>query len=288
MAFIEINGNKFSIDDSDLDENPLIGAFSTLIENNGFDKDNVSCGVTSGPDFGYFTLASRFWRASLCIYFSGITHCFWESGAGYPEPWLFNARHSIELHLKGFVLFVLWFEELQDDIFATSIKLKFKKLQKQFKKPHSIYKLYNNYQKRIENLLKNWDTEKLSDPPKLNKMLLSKECKEILAEIDEADTTSFTFRYPSLQKDKVDHLQKLAFNYDESELLPKTGLPKKFGYYFDHLKVINNLHILMKEMKSIGQYLRAGWDYIGEIQDFEEDRMNELYSMFENEMRNNT
>lgn len=114
------------------------------------------------------------------------------------------------------------------------------------------------------------------------------ECKKILAEIDEADTTSFTFRYPSLKKDNVDHLQELDFKYDESELLPKTGLPKKSGYYFDHLKVINNLHKLMKEMKSIGQYLRAGSDYIGEIQDFEIDCMNELYSMFESEMKNNT
>ncbi len=132
MAFIEINDNKFSIDDSDSDEKPIIDAFMALVNNNGFNEDNVSCGVTPGPDFGYFTLASRFWRASLCIYFSGTTQCFWESGAGYPEPWLFNARHSIELHLKGFVLYAFWFKELQENLLSTSSKLEFEKLQKQF------------------------------------------------------------------------------------------------------------------------------------------------------------
>ncbi|KHE92623.1 MAG: hypothetical protein SCABRO_01620 [Candidatus Scalindua brodae] len=169
MAFIEINNDKVSIDDSDWEEKHLIDAFMTLIKNNGFDEENVSCGVTPCPDFGYFTLASRFWRASLSIYFSGTTQCFWESGAGYPEPWLFNARHSIELHLKGFVLYVFWFEELQANLLSTSMKLKFQKLKKQFAEPHSIYKRYNDYQKRIENLLKSWNTEKLSDPPKLDK-----------------------------------------------------------------------------------------------------------------------
>ena len=173
MAFIEIKDNKLSIDGSDWDENPLIEAFKTLIDKNGFNEDYVSCGVTPGPDFGYFTLASRFWRASLCIYLSGTTQCFWERGAGYSEPWLFNVRHSIELYLKGFSLYSFWFEELQDNLLSTGHKLKFQELKKEFENPHNICGLYRNYQNRIKNLVVIWDTENLSDPPTLDKMYLS-------------------------------------------------------------------------------------------------------------------
>src|SRR4030042_6321527 len=99
MTFIEKNETGFKIDTSAWDEERIIEGFDALFKKSGFGFDplHVSCGVNASPDFGYFDLGDRFWRASLCIYFSGAGGCFLERGAGYPEPWLFNARHSIEL-----------------------------------------------------------------------------------------------------------------------------------------------------------------------------------------------
>ena len=89
MDFIKITEESLSIDDSDWSEQVLIEKFQVLIKSAGFDDLRIACGVSPSPDFGYFQLADRFWRASLAIYFSGVTRCFYESGSGYPEPWLF-------------------------------------------------------------------------------------------------------------------------------------------------------------------------------------------------------
>lgn len=275
MAFIEIKDGKFFVDDSEIGEKQLIKRFSTMVEKWGFDKLEVSTGVVPCPDFGYFQLADRFWRASLCIYFSGITGCFWERGAGYVEPWLFNAHHSIELYLKGFLLYAIWLEELKDNYLSQGSRTQILNLNKE----HGLADIYKEYDDKLKNLISSWDKKNLLQLPKHEKISLTTESKEILKEIDEAGKKSIRFRYPSLIVGKtkaangkvisIDCLQELDWKRDDTQLLPLTGLPKKAGYFFDHLKVINSFHPLIKEIKSIESYLDGYWDYISENQDIE-------------------
>ena len=280
MTFIEKNETGFKVVTSAWDEERIIEGFEALFEKRGFgfDTRNVSCGVNASPDFGYFELGDRFWRASLCIYFSGASGCFWERGAGYPEPWLFNTRHSIELYLKGFLLFAAWFRELQDDFLSSGHRRRLDSLRGYFDKPHNLYDLYKDYQHRLEDVIARWNTKELSDRPELDKMLLSTDGEDILKEIDEADRTSFRFRYPSLKAADKEHLQELGWRYDSSQLLPKTGLPTEAGLFFDHVKVMNSIHKLKQEMKAIESYLDGCWDYLGEFQDIQLDLMREFYS----------
>lgn len=280
MAFITITDNGLDINDSDWREQTLIEGFQTLIKTRGFNDERLSCGVSPSPDFGYFQLADRFWRGSLAIYFSGVTRCFWERGAGYPEPWLFNARHSVELYLKGFLLYSVWFQELHSDILATGNRIHFSDLKEYIKKPHYLCELYNNYQNRLKDITNQWNTKELSECPDMNEMTLSTAAENILKEIDEADKTSFRFRYPSIKRNQKDHLQELNWQYDDSQLLPKTGLPKDAGFFFDHLTVINSLHKLLQEIKAIESYLGGCWGYIGEIQDIALDLKREFQEFY--------
>lgn len=274
--FIKITEGGFSIDDSVLKERSLIETFEPLLSKKGIDKLNITCGVNPSPDFGYFELGDRFWRASLCIYLVGITRGFIERGVGYSEPWLFNARHAIELYIKGQLLYSFWFEDLQKDNLSSGHVTKIQDLRKKLRKQHDIYALYKEYEKRTEDIISKWDSEKLREPPDITSILLSQECGELLKELDESDKSSFRFRYPSFRKEDVDHLHKLNWKYDERELFLKTSLPKTSGYFFDHIKVINGLHLLMEGLQSIESYLGACWDYIGEMQDWALEMMSEF------------
>jgi hypothetical protein len=295
MGFIEINEKGLFLNNIDIhkdrwevsslghDEDRLIEAFQILVKHRSFDKNNVSCGVFAGPDFGYFSLASRFWRASLGIYFLGVTNCFWESGAGYSEPWLFNARHSIELYLKGFLLYVFWFGELQNNVLAADNRLSLDRLKEKFIKTkdqnneiHNVAYLYDHYKSGMERILNNWNHETIPEPPEIQRILLSKIGEELLKEIYEADKDSFRFRYPSMKVSGSDKLQELNWKYDNDELLPNTGLPINSGYFFDHMKVINSLHDLMQEIVGIKSYLEACWSYIGDIQSWSIELKNEF------------
>jgi hypothetical protein len=51
-------------------------------------------------------------------------------------------------------------------------------------------------------------------------------------------------------------------------LLPKTGLPKESGYFFDHIMVMNSLHDLNMELNAIKNFHNHIWDYIGVLQDY--------------------
>jgi len=114
----------------------------------------------------------------------------------------------------------------------------------------------------------------------MGKILLGQEGEEILKEIDEADRTSFRFRYPSLKRNQTDHLQEINWQYDDSQLLSKTGLPKNSGFFFDHITVINSFHKLIMEIKAIASYLGACWDHIGEIQDIALDLRREFQEFY--------
>jgi hypothetical protein len=115
--------------------------------------------------------------------------------------------------LKGFLLFAGWFRELQDDLLSSGHRRHFYNLKSYINKPHNLYELYKDYQGRLEDVIARWNTEELSDRPELDKMLLSTDGEEILKEIDEADRTSFRFRYPSLKTADKDRLQELGAKF---------------------------------------------------------------------------
>lgn len=275
MPFIEKTETGFNIDDSNYGEKAIIKAFGLLLENKGFDFGRITCGVRPSPDFGYFELADRFWRASLGIYALGSTFCFPGRGIGYSEPWLFNARHSIELYLKGFTLNTIWFEELQMDSALSTKKSNIHQLMKKFSKPHRIDDLYTGYREKIVAVKQEWVSEHIPDAPDLDRFLLSETLVEMLKELDESDETSFRFRYPSLRVDGVDQLQETGWQHDANNLYSVTGLPKKSGYFFNHLAVMNNLHKLVKSL----QVIRDGFISYNEYQQV----MNEYLADFESD-----
>lgn len=202
-----------------------------------FGNLDASLGVSPSPDFGYFDLANRYWRASLCIYFWGISGYFWESGTGYPEPWLFNIRHAIELFLKGLLLYSFWFKELQKKPFEPLIKERLKDLKSYFGSHHNLWDFYSKYEDSLKKeIVPNWNLD-LGKTPELEKLLLSEKGKKILKEISDADKNSFRFRYPSLKKDRYDESQKLDWKWDGSELFPETGLPSTSGFFLIPLKL---------------------------------------------------
>jgi hypothetical protein len=279
MPFIEIKEGGLFIDDSDTSEKYIIDSFMSLAENNGFDYLRISSGVEPSPDFGYFALADRFWRASLCIYFSGVTHCFWERGIGFSEPWLFNARHSIELYIKGFLLNTVWLDNIQSNPLSP-VRQTYFNFREIFNRRgvHHLSDLYKKYQERIESVIATWNTREFPETLELSSLLLSNEAQEILKELDEADNSSFRFRYPSLkqEQDNLEHIQKAGWNHDNEKLFPKTGLPKESSYFFDHIKVINGLHQLIHEMKSVHEIFDG-------FNSFRDEQLNYYLSQFNNE-----
>jgi len=272
--FIEIIDDRVVINVAEsTDEDHLVEGLLNLAQRRFENSDiilgnlHVSLGVNASPDFGYFDLANRYWRASLCIYFFGISGYFWESGAGYPEPWLFNTRHAIELFLKGFLLYSFWLKEVQNKPFPPETRRRLQNLKEYFREPHELWGLYSKYEKILKKeIVPKWNLD-LGEPPKLEKMLLSKKGKTILKEISKADEKSFRFRYPSLKKDGCDELQELDWKWDKSRISSKTGLPSTSGVFFNSIKVINAFFRLEQELKKIESYLDGIWDYISDIQD---------------------
>ncbi len=278
MDFIEISSDgMITIDDSDHEILPILEAFGTLIEKNGFDHLSIACGVSPSPDFGYFELADRFWRASLCIYALGATKCFWESGAGYSEPWLFNARHAVELYLKGFLLNTIWLEELQSSAHLTSHKVEFSNLKKEFGKPHKLIEIYNLYTTRLSQVLGNWNLDSMPEVPDMNSLVFGTDEKEMLEELDESDETSFRFRYSSLKQGDTEAIQQIDWHHDSSKIYPKTGLPSEAGYFFDHILVINNLYKMIGELKKIKGYFEGITMYQDVINDYWNESLSDLY-----------
>jgi hypothetical protein len=278
MAFIELTENGVNIDDSVFSTKSITDAFGSLIEQNGFDRGKLACGVSPSPDFGYFELADRFWRAALCIYALGATNCFWERGAGYAEPWLFNARHAVELYIKGLLLNAIWLEELQSNPHLSVSKEEFANLRRELGKPHNLLDLYNKYRAKITEVIANWNTSEIPETPEVDCLVLKPEEMEVLKELDETDKTSFRFRYPSFKQQDKDFLQKLNWQHDSSMLLPKTGLPKESGYFFNHVEVMNHLYQVISQLKAIEDYYRGIADY--------QDVMNEYWSDYVSEFSN--
>jgi len=286
MSFIETTKEGYNINNSDYEIKPIVKALIALIEKNGFDDAVISCGVRPSPDFGYFELAGRYWRASLCIYTMGATRCFWESGAGYSEPWLFNTRHAIELYIKGFILTAVWLEDLRGDPWLSTQRSTFEKLKKLFNTPHSLAELYNDYVTRISLVIKAWDAGSNLDLIDLNQVSLNSNSKQVLAELDEADKTSFRFRYPSLKHGDSDHLQEIAWRHDAGMLLPNIGLPKETGYFFDHRVAMNHIYDFVTELRNIVSYFDGYRTYQDMRIDEMGDYLNEYLKEYQGELGN--
>lgn len=281
MALFIRDEKLLKLDESNLglDEKVLIEKLWTLLEKHGYDLDSASTGVFPSPDFGYFDLAGRYWRASLCIYFAGFSKGFIEAGAGFLEPWLFNSRHAIELYLKGFQMYVTWYQEIHHDFLKSGYKSQVEKIQN----VHKLILLYKDYKEQMVKVLNSWNTEEIGEPPELDKVVLSKRGEEILTEISEADPSSFRFRYPSLihcheHKKNVHRLQKMSWEWNEEKLFPLTGLPKSPGVAFMHIRVMNAIHDLVKELSDIQDCHDAQHAYLEEMQDIAFDLHQEFYS----------
>jgi hypothetical protein len=198
------------------------------------------------------------------------------SGIGFTEPWLFNARHSFELRLKGLLLYSVWFEDVNKNILSSGAISDIINLRDRFPDIHSLSTIYSDYRKKIESVIKDWSPELTGDIPSLNDLLLSSEQEEILEELHELDKKSFRFRYPTLKKGTIDVIQIVDWKNDTTKLYSKTGLPKESGCFFDHIKTINSLHDLNTGLINISNYLNAIWDNVGYMQELMEDLMSEF------------
>jgi hypothetical protein len=271
MTLFIHDDRALKIDTSNLGlyEKHLVEKLWPLLEKQGYDLDPVSTGVFPCPNFGYFELAGRYWRASLCIYFAGLSEAFIEAGAGFLEPWLYNSRHAIELYIKGLLLYVVWYQELHED----SLKSGYKKQAMKIQHAHNAFDLYKEYKNQLEAVLSAWTSDKLCEPPELDKLILTERGENILSEIFEADPTSFRFRYPSLvhghgKKKSFQTIQQMSWEWNEEKLFPITGLPKEAGVAFTHVKVINSMHELFKTLSDIGDYHDALYAHLEELQGF--------------------
>jgi len=271
MTIFIHDDRSLKIDTSNLGvyEKHLVEKLWSLLEKHEYDLDSASTGVFPCPDFGYFELAGRYWRASLCIYFAGFSKAFIEAGAGFLEPWLFNSRHAIELYTKGLLLYVSWYQELNEN----SLKSGHKKQIEKIKTAHNPVEIYKEYKDKLEAVLSTWNSDEICEVPELDKLILTERGEDILSEISEADPTSFRFRYPSLlhrrgEKESFQRIQQMSWEWNEEKLLPVTGLPREAGVAFTHVKVINNMHDLFKELSDIGDYHDALYAHLEELQDF--------------------
>ncbi len=266
MSLFEKTSDGIGINDSSFHEKHMIEKYISMINEQGIDFLPITYGVDPSPDFGYFDLADRYWRTSLCIYMAGIVRCFWESGVGFTEPWLFNVRHSFELKLKGLKLFSVWLEAVNQNIDTSGYVSSIEQLRRNFSNVHSLSSLYNDFSDSIKIAINNWSNEFSDEPPSLNEFFLNHQNKTILDELDEADPSSFSFRYPSIKNGQTDEIQKLGWKHDPNQLFPQSGLPKRAGYFFDHIKTVNSLHGLNTELTRIVNLSNSIWDYIGEMQ----------------------
>lgn len=271
MTIFIHDDRSLKIDTSNLGvyEKHLVEKLWSLSEKHGYDLDSASTGVFPCPDFGYFELAGRYWRASLCIYFAGFSKAFVEAGAGFLEPWLFNSRHAIELYTKGLLLYVSWYQGLNED----SLKSGHKKQIDKIKTAHNPVTIYKEYKDKLEAVLSTWNSDEICEAPELDKLILTERGEDILSEISEADQTSFRFRYPSLlhrsgKKESFQRIQQMSWEWNEEKLFPVTGLPREAGVAFTHVKVMNNMHDLFKELSDIGDYHDALYAHLEELQGF--------------------
>ena len=264
---------KLVLDESNLciEEKVLISKLLVLFEKHGYDLDSSTTGMYPSPDFGYFNLAGRFWRASLCIYFAGFSKAFIEAGAGFHEPWLFNARHSIELYLKGCILYTSWYEELIQDLSSSGYRTQLEKIQTN----HALSDLHNTYKISLKKVAASWNNDEITHP-KINELLLSEHCEKILTEISQADPNGFKFRYPSIirkisKDEKIHEIQQSSWQWNRDELFPVTGLPMRAGVAFSHVKPMNAIHDLIVEFRKIEDQHDGFYAYIEELQGFQSE-----------------
>lgn len=207
-------------------------------------------GLTKSPDFGYFELGKRYWASSVCIYLVGAVDGFRGDGVGYTEPWLFLARHSMELCLKSMNLYLIWLNALQLDRYQ-NLAVDINELLKQFNgNRHDLLTLYNIYK------TKNQEISQLSPVPDfvfqgIGAMVLSADNEEILTGLSEIDKSSFRFRYPTVKDPTgMELFQEIGWRHNQ-DIDIKTKLAKSSGVFFNHLDVFEKLTILYQGLYDI-------------------------------------
>lgn len=260
------------------DDEYILEKLWPLVDKNGLDLDVISSGVSRGADFGNFELADRFWRASLCIFMAGITHCFWERGAGFTEPWLFNARHSAELYIKGFIHCTQWLQRLSEDSKASSFSNRDRPVY-----GHKLYPLYRSYVQQIDSLFSQTSRRGWLAEVKAEELLIEPEYESLLEELDSSDPSGFRYRYPSLaakdvgslhppQKESPEHsLQEIGWEWNSGKLLPKTGLPVVAGCFFDPTRAINSVHDLVHRLRSLATLFSGLEEYVYHNQELQRE-----------------
>jgi hypothetical protein len=257
----------------DLDSQRIFATLRDLFDEDTFRNPIIVYGLTSSPDFGYFELGKRYWASSVCIYLVGAVDGFHGDGVGYTEPWLFLARHALELCLKSMSLYLIWLDALQQDRYR-KFAVDINELLKQFNgDQHDLFSLYNNYK------TKNQEISQRSPVPHfvyegIGAMLLSKENEEILTGLSEIDKKSFRFRYPTA-KDSTgkEKFQEIGWSHNQ-DIDIKTQIAKSSGVFFNHLDVFEKLTNLYQGLYDICN----GFENSGILVEME--RQEELYQLY--------
>ncbi len=261
----------------DIDSCKIFSTLSDSFDEDTFRNPIIVYGLQSSPDFGYFELGRRYWASSVCIYLVGAADGFHGNGFGYTEPWLFLARHSMELCLKSMNLYLIWLNALQLDRYQ-NLAVDINDLLKQFNgNRHDLLTLYNNYK------TKNQEISQLSPVPDfvfegIGAMVLSADNEEILIGLSEIDKNSFRFRYPTLKvSEKIEIFQEIGWRHNQ-DIDTKTQLAKSSGAFFNHLDVFEKLTILYQGLYDICN----GFENSGILVEMEQQE--ELHQLYQNQL----
>ena len=140
------------------------------------------------------------------------------------------------------MLFTVWIEKVNKGMESSGYVSRIENLKRHFKDLHSLSQIHSNYEEKITSTIENWNNIISESPLTIDEFLLSKDDKNIMNELNQLDQNSFTFRYPSLKEGAEDVMQQSDWKHDKTQLFPMSGLPKKSGYFFDHVKIVNSLH----------------------------------------------
>ena len=261
----------------DRDSQQIFATMSNLFLEDSFHNPMIVYGLSRNPDFGYFELGKRYWASSVCIYSIGAADGFSGNGIGYTEPWLFLARHTMELCLKSMNLYLIWLDALQLNRYQ-NVAVDISELLKQFYGGcHNLLYLYTKYKE------KSWELSQLRPVPNfvgsgLSNMVLSTENEQILNGVHEIDPNSFRFRYPTERASSgVDKFQEVGWRHDQ-DIDANTNIAKTSGTFFNHLDVFEKLTNLYKGLYEVCN----GFENSGILVKMEQQQ--ELHQLYMNQL----
>jgi hypothetical protein len=234
----------------DGDSKRIFYTMSDLFAEDTFFNPIIVYGLTRNPDFGYFELGKRYWASSVCIYIVGAADGFSGDGVGYTEPWLFLARHAMELLLKSMNLYLIWLDALRQDRYQ-NFAVDISELLKQFNgRRHDLKDLYGMYTEKNREICQLYPVPDFVESG-LNEMLLSTETEQILNGFHEIDSSSFRFRYPTEKiSTGIEKFQEIGWSHAQ-DIETYTKIAMKSGTYFNHLDAFEKLSNLYQGLHDI-------------------------------------